>query len=284
MSLHIRPMTKADIPLGMRLKEQNGWNQLEADWQRQFELQSDGCFVADIDGAGVGTACGCSFGSVAWIAMVLVDSTCRNRGIGSALLRRVIDYLDNSGVTSIRLDATPAGQPVYEKLGFFAEFDLVRYGGKISPNETAVTKTDCRIEMATAADLPAILELDRQVTGTDRERLLQRQFQEYPEEMRVVRGTNGVDGFLGARPGSRAWQFGPCQGSESACSALLFDALMRHRDETAFLDIPVDNVAARTLAEAFGLSAMRPLKRMGRGPTIHEQLDKFWTSYGAEKG
>src|SRR6478735_1863688 len=107
MSLYIRPMTLADIPLGMRLKEQNGWNQLEADWQRQFELQPDGCFLAELEGVGVGTACGCSFGSVAWIAMVLVDSSCRNQGIGSALLRRVIDYLDKSGIVSIRLDATP---------------------------------------------------------------------------------------------------------------------------------------------------------------------------------
>ena len=59
---------------------------------------------------------------------------------------------------------------------------------------------------------------------------------------------------------------------------------MRHQGETAFIDIPADNIAARALVEAFELSVIRPMKRMGRGPTVHEQLDKFWTSYGAEKG
>src|SRR5262245_64942987 len=84
--LRIRTMTPADIPLGMRLKSQNGWNQLEADWQRLLAMEPDGCFVAEANDVGVGTACTCVFGSVAWIAMVLVDAERRKQGIGTALM------------------------------------------------------------------------------------------------------------------------------------------------------------------------------------------------------
>src|SRR5271166_6332252 len=80
--MHIRLMTAADVPLGMRLKQQNGWNQLEADWVRALDLQPDGCFVAELDGTPVGTVTTCIFGAVAWIAMMLVEETMRGRGLG----------------------------------------------------------------------------------------------------------------------------------------------------------------------------------------------------------
>src|SRR5205807_2729579 len=110
--MRIRPMTSADIPLGMRLKQQNGWNQLEADWQRLLALEPGGCFVAEVDGVGVGTAGACVFGPVAWIAMVLVDAERRKQGVGTALMEHALAYLNGRGVRSVRLDATPLGQPL----------------------------------------------------------------------------------------------------------------------------------------------------------------------------
>ena len=79
-------MTAADVPLGLRLREQAGWNQTEADWRRFLDLQPDGCFVAELDGAAVGTTTTCVFGRVAWVGMVLVAEPARGRGVGAALL------------------------------------------------------------------------------------------------------------------------------------------------------------------------------------------------------
>jgi len=64
----------------MRLKEQVGWNQLEADWRRLLELQPDGCFFAELGGVPLGTVTTCRFGAVAWIAMMLVDEAYRRQG------------------------------------------------------------------------------------------------------------------------------------------------------------------------------------------------------------
>src|SRR5690348_4685599 len=118
-------MTLADIPAGMRLKEQAGWNQLEADWRRLLDWQPDGCFLAELDGAPVGTVTTCRLGAVAWVAMMLVEAGQRRRGIGRALMVHALDDLDARGVRTVRLDATPLGRPLYETLGFVVETTFV---------------------------------------------------------------------------------------------------------------------------------------------------------------
>lgn len=282
--MHIRRMTLADIPLGLKLSAQNRWNQREADWRRQLDLEPAGCFLAEHEEVGVGTACACVFGSVAWIALVLVDADVRGRGIGTALMQHVLAWLDARGVASVRLDATPLGRPVYEKLGFAAEFTLHRFAG-VLPAEPALRARDHDdVIPASTSDLAEIVALDRRITGTDRARLLERLFAECPEEMRLVRGAAGIEGFVSARPGARAWQIGPCLGSDAACRQLLADASRRHAGRAVFLDVPVDHRAATDLAAALGLEVQRPLLRMGRGPTITEDCTSFWSSYGPEKG
>src|SRR6516162_8696055 len=100
-------MTGADVPLGLRLKQQAGWNQTEADWRRFLDLWPAGCFVAELDGAAAGTAAAFVFGPVAWVAMVLVEQSLRGRGVGGALMRHALDFLDRQSVRTVRLDATP---------------------------------------------------------------------------------------------------------------------------------------------------------------------------------
>jgi GNAT superfamily N-acetyltransferase len=276
--LRIRTMTPADIPLGMRLKAQNGWNQLEADWQRLLAMEPDGCFVAETNGVGVGTACTCVFGSVAWIAMVLVDAERRKQGVGTALMEYALAYLDARGVRSVRLDATPLGRPIYEKLGFEAEYELARFEGALLPGPSLCA------EPASAADLPELLALDLRVAGTDRGKLMNRLFAEQPDTFRVVRRERRLCGFVAARPGARAWQIGPCLGDADAGMRLMQDVSSRYSGKTVFLDVPLPNQTALDLAERMGLTVQRRLLRMGRGERVVERLDELWLSSGPEKG
>ena len=107
---HIRPMTPDDVPLGMRLKQQAGWNQLPADWLRLLALAPGGCFVAESGNRPVGTTCVTVFDRVGWISMVLVDEQARGRGIGTRLMQHALDHLGRRGVRTVRLDATPEGR------------------------------------------------------------------------------------------------------------------------------------------------------------------------------
>jgi hypothetical protein len=53
--IRIRPMTVLDLPLGLRLSRQAGWNQTGANWRHLLDLQPDGCFLAEWDGTPVAT-------------------------------------------------------------------------------------------------------------------------------------------------------------------------------------------------------------------------------------
>ena len=126
-------MTIDDLKLGLGLTKQAGWNQTESDWLRFMNMEPTGCFVAELNRASVGTTATCVLGRVAWIAMVLVDVNARSRGVGTALLKHALNYLDERKVVTVRLDATPAGQPIYEKLGFAPEYGLARFEGIVTP-------------------------------------------------------------------------------------------------------------------------------------------------------
>ena len=147
---HIRPLTAADLPTAMVLKTEAGWNQLEAGWRRFLSMQPDGCFVAELDGEPVGTTVTCIFGDVAWVAMVLVARRARGRGIGTAMMRHALKFLDERGVPTVRLDATPMGQPIYERLGFVPEYTLVRFEGPARNLETGgkIPHASCRLRTA----------------------------------------------------------------------------------------------------------------------------------------
>src|SRR6266480_4275307 len=102
MTISIRLMRASDVGLGLQLSGRAGWNQVAADWQRLLELQPDGCFVAEWNGRPVGTTMTCLFGPVAWVAMVLVEESLRGRGIGRALMRRALEFLDRQSVATVR--------------------------------------------------------------------------------------------------------------------------------------------------------------------------------------
>jgi ribosomal protein S18 acetylase RimI-like enzyme len=284
-------MTLDDLPLGMRLKEQAGWNQTEADWRRIIALEPDGCFVAELEGRPVGTTCTCRFGPIGWIAMVLVEESARGRGVGTRLMQHGLASLDRGGVRTARLDATPLGRPLYEKLGFVAEYDLARWegaaaGGQSSP--AVVPAGDCPKFRPTKLGLSpfeAICELDRRATGTDRRRLLERLCQERPDALRVFAPGGEPAGYGGSRLGARAVQLGPIVAPDAAAGAALADhALAGLAGQAVFLDVPVDNRPASRWAESHGLRVQRMLTRMCRGEPVRDRPDRLWACFGPEKG
>src|SRR5262249_50227290 len=144
-------------------------------------MQPDGCFVAELDGVPVGTTNTCIFGSVAWIAMVLVDAEVRGRGVGKALMQYALAFLDGKGVQTVRLDATPMGQPLYEKLGFVVEYNLVRYEGPLKPFEDHPKNMLFLVTTAEEKDWDSLVELDQSISKTDRRKFLMRLFAERPD-------------------------------------------------------------------------------------------------------
>ncbi len=285
--IRIRLMQPADLPLGMRLKAQNNWNQTEADWRRLLALQPDGCFVAEWNGDPVATTVVIVFGDIAWVAMVLVDASLRGRGLGTALMEHALAFLEERGVQRARLDATPLGRPIYEKLGFVAEYELARHEGTL-PIQVPAPQRDPAIivrPLPTKGEIPpAVFELDRCVMGTDRSDFLRRFFQDNAAEVRIAEHNGQIVGYSAGRPGARAAMMGPCLANAEAGPLLVADAARRHANQPVFIDIPMANAAATALAKSWGLTVQRHLLRMGRGESVRERIDWLWASSGPEKG
>jgi ribosomal protein S18 acetylase RimI-like enzyme len=277
--IRIRPMTAADLPFGLHLSEAAGWNQTEGDWQRFLDLQPDGCFVAECDGFAVGTTTTCIFGSVAWIAMVLVEESARGRGFGTELMRHALRFLDGRGIATVRLDARPMAQTIYERLGFVEQYRIAHYEGTI-PHAPEVAG----IESVPIEWWDALIELDERLTRTHRFRLLLRLFVDYTQNLRFIHLGPHVGGYLTSRPGKKTIRLGPCIAAASAGPLLLADAWHRYSGQLVSLDVPLANLAAKQWVESHGLTVQHTLTRMCRGVQVCEQVESLWLSSGPEKG
>jgi GNAT superfamily N-acetyltransferase len=282
--LVVRTMTVHDLPLAMRLKSQAGWNQTEADWRRFMAISPRDCFIAELDGAPVATTVACVFGEVAWLAMVLVDEPVRGQGIGTTIVRHAVEHLDRLSVQTIRLDATPLGKPVYEKLGFVEEYAVERYGGVVTRSRCEVPESAATFRVARADEYAELCRFDQQTTGTDRRGFLMRLFAEWPENVFVADNRGALTGYVAARHGSNAVQVGPCLAIDDVGLSLLAAAARRHEGARVVIDVPELNVAAARITKSFGMAHERSLLRMRRGPAVAENASRIWASSGPELG
>jgi GNAT superfamily N-acetyltransferase len=255
MELSLRTATNGDIPQAIELCRVSGWNQLPNDWSRLLDYEPAGCFVATDAGKVVGTVTSTRYGrDLAWIGMMLVHPDYRRHGIATLLMKRVLRYLQDAGVASIRLDATPAGQPVYARLAFTAEWMMQRWQ-RPGRDATDDLPSESNTEAPTALLLREYRELDRRAFGVDRwswiERLL--------PASQVSVDTHAL-GLL--RPGFLADYLGPVIASNASAAHTVIHDLLRRTQQPIFWDIPGPNHAALAIAQALGFAPVRELTRM----------------------
>jgi GNAT superfamily N-acetyltransferase len=117
VSVRLRDLREDDIPDALGLSRAAGWNQREADWRGLLALNPGRFVAAESDGRVVGTGGAACYGAaLAWICMILVEESSRGAGLGTRLVSAVLERVRDVAV--VGLDATPQGQPVYERLGF----------------------------------------------------------------------------------------------------------------------------------------------------------------------
>jgi len=260
-------MTEGDLAAGMRLKELAGWNQTKADWMRFLSASRDGCFVVEEDGEVRGTAATIVYsGRFAWVGMVLVDPEYRGRGIGTKLLEKCLEHLDAIEVPCVKLDATPLGKPIYEKLGFEAEYELERWILKRAPEHLSVTA-----RIGPADEMPAplveyLMKADREAFGADRNTILRSLHQEEPRFTDGLWNAGSMEGYALGRYGSFADHLGPWVAKDEASAARLLDRFLEQSArESVIVDCVEANPFAKGLLQARGFEFARPLTRMFRG-------------------
>jgi len=260
--LIIRRMTADDIPSGMRLKTAAGWNQTEADWRLYLDIGGEGCFVAELRGRVVGTVTTVSYGGrFSWIGMMLVDPDMRRQGIGSRLMGRAIEHLKGKG--AIRLDATPLGKTVYDRLGFVDEYGLVRM---TAASPVFTPSAACEAERIVESDFPSLSCKDAGIFGADRSEILRRLVEHNPVTA-WKRGVHGIfGGFCAGRPGTNFYQIGPIVAdSDDDARAVTAAALSASVPGPFVIDVPDERKTFITWLESSGFTVERPFIRMCRG-------------------
>jgi GNAT superfamily N-acetyltransferase len=260
--LEIERLDIGDVAGGLALSDAAGWNQTGEDW-RFFLAEGEAFGLRDESGGLIASAAALPYdGAVGWISMVLVDAKHRHRGLATRLLDACTQSLRRAGRVPV-LDATPAGAEVYRRLGFRAGFAFERWqgeggtAGEAGIGEGVVAATS-------AADIDALLALDRAVHGVGRDRLL-RDFLARP----ATRAWHALDasGFALSRAGRRATQIGPLiADDEGAALALLVAALVAAHGPV-FIDVPVHQPALARCLEARGFVRQRPFVRMALADT-----------------
>src|ERR1035437_4790554 len=205
----IRPMTATsrDLDFAMAMKNQAGWNQVVADWLRFLALEPEGCFIAEWEGEPAGTGTVTTHGGrLAWIGMSIVDENHRRHGIGQSIIAACLDFCRRRNIDSPKLDATPAGNALYLKLGFVEEVLMDRRQGR----GAAMDFDRNLVRLIEPGDLEQVVQLDAVGFGVPRPGVIERFAGEYPRLAHVACDADGrIVGFLVGRAGANAWQIGP---------------------------------------------------------------------------
>ena len=228
----IQPLTSADLPGCLALARDRDWLPEERKWRLLFDLAvvygvRDP--LGELAGVTVLTRYGAEF---AVIGMMLVASRYGGRGLGRTLMNHALAEV---GDAIVFLHATPAGRPLYEKLGFVPAGASQTYLGgfkSATPAAPAASATAASASAAPAAsapaapapaaavpteggsrsagpgDLMAIRRLDARANGTDRA-LLVRRLPGFTEQLRVTERPGGITGYAGAYRGFAYSCIGP---------------------------------------------------------------------------
>jgi hypothetical protein len=266
----------------MMLKEREGWNQTTHDWRFMIDTPENYCLAAEFDGRIIGTAVAVNYGeTLSWISMVLVNREYRGLGTGKNLLSRLMGELRGRA----KLDATPEGRKVYEKLGFYGEYEIIRM---MNPSIEINISGDAEIiaDHPGAGDSDEIIRFDKKVFGADRSVLIKTLLRDFPEYAWVTRRNNRITGFVLGRNGSRYIQAGPLYAlSQGEAGVLLEKALSVLNGRPVIVDIPEHNSEMlKQLAKAGFLRQRSFLRMFFRKNTVPGEIDHQYLICGPEYG
>lgn len=254
--MRIRPLTAADLPAALELCRLSGWNQLAEDWEPFLPA----AWIAEQNGSAAGTVALLQYGTVfTWLSMMLVHPEHRRTGIGSQLLTTALEAAAQH--RSVRLDATPAGEPLYRRFGFLPEYDLAR----AVIGQSGAAPLPSRARPMTEADLAAIFALDTQVFGADRSSLISSLLRRAPGSAAVIQDGSTVTGYCFGRPGFRYRQIGPVVAESSSAAQDLVAHCLASGSGAAAIDVPRHSAEWIAWLESAGFRVERPFLRMRRG-------------------
>jgi GNAT superfamily N-acetyltransferase len=272
---NLRLLCAADLIGAMELSRLAGWNQTQDDWEMMLRLDPHGCFAIEADDRiAATTTLLCYENRLAWIGMVLTRPEYRRRGFAQRLMECALKRAADLKIQSIKLDATPQGQPLYEKLGFKTEQIVERWlhDGR-SPHPGIESLTSPRKHSSQYS-----LEMDLEAFGANRSTLLQNlASRNLPHAI--------MEAYCFSRGGTRSRYLGPCVAQTQKAARLVIEHSLRDSSASGwFWDLLSANKNAIQLAEEFGFASQRRLERMVLGNSLPKNDEMVYAIAGFELG
>ncbi|MDR6433196.1 GNAT family N-acetyltransferase [Brucella pseudogrignonensis] len=261
----LETMTPDHLDGAVALSQQAGWPHRREDWA--FVLALSNGVVALEDGRVVGTAMSTPLGDdVATVNMVIVDEAMRGRGLGRKLMQAALDAA--SGRTCL-LVATQDGLPLYEKLGFVANGEIIQHQGLAAKVDAP---TD--ISWADSGDFSCLIEMYIAATGHNRSNIMQ--LLNESAQFAVIRKGDEVEAFAGIRPFGRGLVIGPVVAKNGDDARALIDFLLsKHTGEFVRVDTNIATGLADWLTE-------RGLVHVGGGIPMRRAVGPIEEQSGAK--
>src|SRR6185437_4732232 len=271
----IRRLVADDLKACAELAVDRAWWPERAKWALLIDA-SEGYAIDAPDGNGLaGTVVLTRWGADrAAVGMVLTAARYGGRGLGRALMEHAL-HVAGEG-TNLWLHATGSGRPLYEKLGFqpvrrsiayrgyFRAGPKIGWRGKARAGAAGAAGSSMAVRVATEADLPAILTLDRAAYGADRERILSR-LPGFADRMVVLEASHGIAGYAAAWRTEPFMVAGPVIAPDDEGAKLLITDLAAHSTVPIRLDLDPDRTELVGWVRSHGLLPTERTVVMTRG-------------------
>lgn len=257
----IRTIQLKDIANCKLLSDAEGWNQTEKDWKLLVDNPQNVCLLAETEHKIIGTATAMNYSDqIAWVGMVLVDEAYRGKGIGKMLISNVLNQLNS--FKSVKLDATPAGQKLYEKFGFKKEYLIHRMTtpliNNFQPFNSSITP-----EPVLISDIPGLTALDASIFGAERTSLVTSLINENPESSWCIKRNGRITAFALGRRGRKYHQIGPVFASSLIETIILISqTLLKLAGKPLVVDVPAEKVELVNWLNSIGFVHQRDFVRM----------------------
>lgn len=265
-SLRIAPMTLSDVGIAIEWAAKEGWNPGLDDASTMHAVDPGG-FLMGWVGDRPATAISVirhseTFG---FLGFYLCHPDFRGQGFGWQTWQAGMAYL---GDRIVGLDGVPAQEENYRKSGFVLAHHTRRYAGNVDGR----AHPHCRL--ATPADMPRLLQMDRDVSGVDRSAYLSAWLTQTQTRQTMVCERGGqITGLGTIRACREGHKIGPLFAPDGETALCLIEALVVEGTAHQInIDIPDPNQIGVDLAGGLGLAPVFSCARMYRGEQLNRRL------------
>jgi predicted N-acetyltransferase YhbS len=277
----IRPMTPGDVDEVAAAFLREDWGDRRPNLEFVTSHAETRSFVAEVDGAIVGTGVACLNGTVGWIGTIWVEPAWRRRGVGMALTGATVDAAEAAGCRTLLLVATEAGRRLYERIGFEVQtwYRILEAPGVGLGGEAVAV--DPRIRPYRPTDLPSMAELAAAATGEDRRHLLAA-FASPETAHCMVRDDGALGGFVVRAPWGGGSTIAP--RLEEAEAILRARRVGRGSEQRVRAGLVAENEAGLEHLLATGWTESWRAPRLVRGDPLRWQPEAIWGQFNHALG